>query len=535
MTVAEKIDYLYRKFAEPNPAQTSVFSDQIWQQGDQIPGICPVFDSNGEYKNSSGEIILKRYQYAQMQPIFGFPNAFSSDTVSDIVSHENGFDNSYEYKFYTKTNSGQYVEIPFGINSYFFDHDSGILFFPDDFSITINPQRLYITFIKYEGIKGLNTSSQSPSSPQNGPTGPTGATGLTGATGPIKDYSIKYKGTWSSSQQYSKWDLVKYANRFYLSETNTNINQPGSSGWIPFGTPQLSSGFDFPDNTFWVSPSFTATPTCFPGIYEALEAINAGSQEEATITIYPGEYEIPASIPIRSGVNINFIFKGRVRVSFFTDTTKIVFIGGSRVELVGEDFKFTNGEIHLISSNLICETGSLSTVKLYTNTTQDVSRLLLKRSEINDIENYAGFVEINETVLNNKLTIDDQSITHIYSSLFPARPLTEANQEKIEIINTILPAYGFSHPCLLIKNSRILSNEAVLYSADVPSQNYSIALLNSSLYVKDGAVSFLDFSDAYNSYVLNCLVNTDHDDTKLNILNVTDPVKFQQTDAIFDN
>lgn len=536
MTVSEKIDYLYDKFVNSNGAQTSVFNNQIWSQGDQIPSVIPEFDSSGEYKNSSGQVILKRYEYEKLSPIFGYKNAFSSDIVSDIVSYDNGFDKSYHYKFYSKSNTGSYIEIPFGINGYFFDHDSGILFFPDDITITINPLNLYVTFIKYEGLKGIDVSSQRSSNPQNGSTGPTGATGATGDTGPIKDYSIRYKSTWSSSVTYSKWDLVKYSNKFYLSTIDSNNLTPGTVGWQPFGTPQLSSGFDFPDNTYWVSPSFTATSTCFSTINEVLDDINSGSLTDVSVIVYPGDYEIPSSVSVKPGVNINFIFKGRVRISFQSDGYKIVFSGGSRINFEGDDYRFMNGEIDLISSNLISNGAVLSSVNLYTNDLSNVSRLSLRNSIIDNIGNYASFTEITESNITNKLTVDDASVTHIFSSLFSARSLDELTQEKIEIINSIIPSgFGLSHPCLLIKNSRILSNGAVLYSEDNPSTSFRICAINSSLYVKDASVSFLDFSDAFSCFILNCLINTTYDNTKIQILNVTDPVFFKYTDAIFND
>ena len=210
MTNSEKIDFLYSKFVSPNASQTSVFNKQIWAQGNEIPSTIPTFDSNGEYKNSFGEVILKKNEYIKMSLIPGFPDAFSSTSVYDVVSYENGFDSSYEYKFYTKSSNGSYVEIPFGEGGYFFDNDTGILFFPEGRTVLYNPSSLYVTFIQYVGRKGVNTTSQFSGYPQPGPIGPTGPTGQTGDTGPVDPFSLRYKSTWASSIQYSKWDIVKY-------------------------------------------------------------------------------------------------------------------------------------------------------------------------------------------------------------------------------------------------------------------------------------------------------------------------------------
>jgi len=536
MTTEQKIDYLYRKFAEVDGAQSSVFEKEIWRQGDQIPVSCPQFNLDGEYKNSLGELILKRYEYEKLEPIFGFSGAFSSEQVNDIVSFENGFDHSYEYKFYTKSSSGNYVEIPFGVNSYFFDHDSGILFFPEEITSTINPYNLFITFIKYEGLKGLNTSSQWQNSPQGGPTGPTGVTGYTGLTGPVRDYSMRYKGSWVSSVEYGKWDLVEYLGRFYLSTIDANVTVPGTYGWQPFGTPQLSSGFDFPADTFWVSPSFTDTSTCFSSLSSALNAINLSALDEISLVIYPGDYDITSTILMKPGVSINFQFKGRVRVSFQSNSQKLVFRQGSSVKFSGENFSFLNGEIVLITSSLYCTEGSLEKVSLYTNDLSNVSRLILKDSILGDLINYGSFVEMSESRLINKMIIDDSSTTHIFSSLFPSRSLDEPTQEKIEIVSSpIPPGFGLSSPCLLIKNSRIISNAAVFYSGVAPNNPFSLALLNSSFYVKDQSTSFLDLSDETLSYVLNCSINTEYDSTKLRIQNQTDPVFFEYVNATFND
>jgi hypothetical protein len=538
MTNSEKIDFLYSKFVSPNTSQTSVFNSQVWSQGNEIPQTLPAFDSNGEYKNSFDEAILKKYEYVKMSLIPGFPNAFSSPTVYDIVSYENGFDPSYEYKFYTRTSNGSYVQIPFGEAGYFFDHDTGILFFPEGRTLLYNPANLYVTFVKYVGRKGINTSSQFPGSPQSGEVGPTGPTGPTGDTGAADPFSIRYKGQWSSSIEYSKWDLVKYDGKFFISTINSNGYQPiNGSYWQPFGIPQLSSAFIQPDDVYYVSSSFSTGGGKFNDIDGAFADINMGSFTNATVVVYPGDYVINSNIIVRNGVNVNIIFYGRVNVSFRNDALSLVFNQGSKVEFRGNDFRFENGNIRLVCSSLSVVGGSISNVHLLTTTLLDTSRLMMVNSELKNLINYGSFASLRGTNLLNKITMDEVSVVHIEGCMFDARPNDEPTQEKIEIVSAVTsgtpPGFGYESPSLFIKNSRILSNGAVIYSTIAPLYGMQIGMISSSLYVKDSSTSFLDFSDAMDAFVFTTVVNTAYDDTKLRILNINGG--FQTIDANFED
>ena len=538
MTNSEKIEFLYSKFVSPNPAQTSVFNSQIWSQGNEIPTTVPTFDANGEYKNALDEVILKKYEYVRMSLIQGFPNAFSSSSVYDVVSYENGFDSSYQYKFYTKASNGSYVEIPFGDGNYFFDHDTGILFFPEGRTPIYNPSSLYVTFIKYVGRKGINTSSQFSGSPQPGQVGPTGPTGPTGDTGDVDPLSLRYKGSWSSSTQYSKWNVVKYVGKFFISTINSNSYYPTNGAyWQPFGLPQLSTSFNYPDETYWVSPSFTPAGEKFNSLQSVFNDINAQPFTDTTIVVYPGDYEINDNIIVRNGVNINIIFYGRVNVSFRDETQSLIFSQGSKVEFRGNDFTISNGNIRLVCSSLSVVGGKISNVQLLTTNMSDTSRLMAVNSELKYLTINGSFASLRGTNVINKITMDEVSVVHIEDCMIQARPDTDPSQEKIEIVSTTTsgtpPGFGYENPALLIKNSRILSNESVLYSTIAPAYGIQIGLIASALYVKDSLTSFLDFSDVMDAFVFNTVVNTTYDDTKLQILNVNG--QFQTIDANFED
>jgi len=538
MTNSEKIDFLYSKFVSPNPAQTSVFNSQIWSQGDEIPTTLPTFDSNGEYKNSSGDVILKKREYVRMSLVPGFPNAFSSTNVYDVVSYENGFDPSYGYKFFIKSSNGSFVEVPFGEGGYFFDHDTGILFFPQGRTLQYNPASLYITFIQYVGRKGIDTTSQFSGHPQYGQVGPTGPTGPTGDTGTSDPFSIRYKGTWSSSTQYSKWNLVKYGGKFFISTISSNTYHPtNGTYWQAFGIPQLSSAFNNPDETYWISPSFTPSGWMYNDIESAINDLNSQAFTDTTIVMYPGDYEINDNIIVRNGVNINFVFYGNVNISFRDASQSIVFSQGSKIEFRGIDFQFTNGNIRLNGSSLSVVGGKLSNIQLFTTTLSDTSRLMMVDSEVSYLTNYGSFVSLRGTNVINKILMDEVSVMHIEDCMIQARPAGDATQEKIEIVSAATsgtpPGFGYENPALLIKNCRILSNEAVLYSTIAPLYGMEIGLISSALYVKDSATSFLDFSDVMDAFIFDTVVNTTYDDTKLQILNING--QFQTIDANFED
>jgi hypothetical protein len=117
------------------------------------------------------------------------------------------------------------------------------------------------------------------------------------------------------------------------------------------------------------------------------------------------------------------------------------------------------------------------------------------------------------------------------------RPLTEPSQEKIEIVSVATsgspPGFGFDSPALLIKNSRILSNGPVLLSTFAPQHGFQLGLIASSLYVSDSSTDFLDFTDPVQSFVFDAVVNTGHDEAKLQILNINGG--FQRIYANFED
>ena len=535
MTTNEKIDFLYSKFVQPNKSQTSVFNSQVWRNGNDIPESLPTFDSNGEYRNLQGNVVLKRIEFERMDLISTGSNAFSSPNVQDIVSCENGFDVSYGYTFYNRSSNGSYIRIPLGAGDYFFDHDSGILFFPNGRNLLYNPRSLYVSFVKYVGLKGIDVSSQFPSTPQPGPTGERGPTGPTGSTGTVNEYAMRYKGTWSSSATYSKWDIVKISNRFMISKADNNTFRPANMNyWEPFGIPQLSTGFNYPDNTYWVSPGFTPTGFLFDGIESAIDDLNGQLFTDATIIVYPGEYTINSNLIVRPGVNINFVFNGKVEISFGSDSQSMNFSQGSKIEFRGNDFSFQNGSIRLNCSNLSIVNGSISKIQLVTTNTSDVSRLMMVDSQVGYLENYASFASLRGTNVVNKITIDDASVTHIEQCMIQSRPDSDPTQEKIEIIASTVPSgFGYENPSLMVKNSRILSNESVVSSSIQPSEPFRLAFIASAMYVRDSSTSFLDLSDPINAFVVNTVVNTTYDDTKLSILNLNGG--FQTITANFED
>lgn len=538
MTNLEKIDFLYSKFVSPNREQTSVFNNQIWSQGDQIPGSLPAFDSNNEYKNLLGEPILKKYQYSKLSQIQGFSNAFSSVEVADIVSYENGFNVSYEYKFYTKASNGNYIPIPFGQGDYFFDHDTGILFFPNGKTNLYNPSSLYVSFIKYVGKKGISVSSQFSGSPQFGPVGPTGPTGQTGPTGLASEFSMRYKGTWSSSIEYSKWDIVKRNSRFFMSTSNSNSYLPTNGAyWQPFGLPQLSAAFNYPDDTYWVSPSFTTGSGKFNNFEDVFAHINSSALTSVVITVYPGQYEINNDIIVKPGVNINLVCYGNVDVTFREDPLTLCFVGNNKIEFRGDSLRFTNGNIRLICSNLSVVSGKLPNVQLITNTLSDTSRLTCVNSELNSLTCYSSFASLRGTNVIRHITMNEASVVHLESCMIQARPNTDFDQNKIDILSNaasgIPEGFGYQNPALLIKNCRILSNSSVLRCNILPQYGLRLGIINSSLYVTDSSTSFLDFSDPIESFVFESVVNTAYDETKLQILNANGT--FQTITADFED
>lgn len=539
MTNSEKIDFLYSKFVSPNRSQTSVFNQQIWTQGDQIPGSLPEFDSNNEYVNAIGEVILKKYDHVRMLPVQGFPNAFSSSDVIDLVSFQNGFDVSYQYRFYTKASNGNYVPIPLGESDYFFDHDTGVLFFPTGRTRLYNPSSLYVSFIRYVGKKGIDTGSQFSGTPQYGPVGPTGPTGKTGETGPTNEFSIRYKGTWSSSVSYSKWNVVKYNSTFFISTSDSNAYTPlNGRYWQPFGLPQLSTSFNCPDDTYWVSPNFTTGSGRFNSIESVFGDINSNALTDVTVILYPGDYQINNNIILRQGVNLNIVSYGRVNISFANDVLSLIFSGNNKVEFRGNDLHFTNGNIRLVCSNLSIVGGSLPNVTLTTTNMSDTSRLMCVDSTLNSLLCYGSFVSLRGTNVVGGITLDEISVVHIESCMIQARPQTDADQYKINLVSAINsgvpPGFGYENPALLIKNSRILSNGAVFRSTIDPLYGFVFCAIASSLYVTDSLTSFLDLSDQIDALIFDTVVNTAYDDTKLQILNVING-GFQTVDANFED
>jgi len=540
MTNSQKIDFLYSKFVYPNRSQTSVFNSQVWRQGDEIPSTLPEFNVNGEYVGSSGKIVLKKYENVQLTQMAGNVNAFSSAEVFDIVSYENGFDVSYEYSFYSRSSNGVYTKIPFGESGYFFDHDTGILFFPNGSLSIYNRNGIFVSFIKYVGEKGINPSSQFPGSPQLGPTGPTGPTGETGGTGTSDPLSIRYKGQWSSSYSYSRWDLVKYDGKFFISTIDQNTQPPPTNYslpplfWQPFGIPQLSDEFDYPGESYFVSPGFAPGGSLFDDLEPVLEDIKLQSFTDVTVFVYPGNYQINNNIVMDPLVNINFIFYGRVNVSFSDDSLSLTFSPGSKIEFRGNDFQFTNGKLRLVSSNLAVAGAKLNNIEMITTYSLDTARLIATNSELVSLKNYASFVDLRGTNVKGKIEVDDLSVTHITGSMIEPG---ENVEEKIKIIHSAVPTgLGFDKPALLIKNSRVLSNSSpVLYSDSVtdPDNGFEIGLISSSLYVNDSSIDFLDFSRTFDAFILDTVVNTTYDETKLNILNIDG--SFQVIQANFED
>lgn len=538
MTTSQKIDFLYSKFVLPDRAQTSVFNSQIWTHGDEIPQTLPTLDPNGVYTSPSGNAILKMVEFEKMDLIPGFQNAFSSANVYDVISSTNGFDETYAYEFYTRSSSGDYVRIPFGDGDYFFDHDTGILFFPSGRPLNYNSNGLYITFIQYIGSKGIDGSSQFPGTPQSGAVGPTGPTGPTGQTGPVDEFSLRYVGQWNSLSIYSKWNIVKYNGMFFISTINSNSYTPiNGTFWQAFGIPQLSTTFDTPGQTYWLSPSFTPGNGRFSNIDDIFADINSGSFSDASIIIYPGIYEMNNNIVVRPGVNINFFMYGRIDLQFIDDTRSILFSQGSKIEIRGFDFSITNGSIRLNGSSLSIFGGTVQRIQMSTSDLSNTSRLMITDSELGELYAYGSFALICRTNIINKITMDEVSVVHIEDSMIQARPDTDPSQEKIEVVSVSTsgtpPGFGYQNPCLLFKNSRVLSNSAVIRCTFVPGHGFQLGMISSCLYVKDSSTSFLDITDPIDAFVLGTVVNTSYNETNLNILNQNGG--FQTIEANFED
>lgn len=134
--------------------------DNIWV--DTIPDDNPLYDHQAygdgiEYPTGDDKII-KKYHKVVLSPVRGNSKnvAFRNADLFDVIPSEFG-NGKYQWELWKKDTDGNYtVKIAFGLKGWFFDGDSGILYFPSGFPDGINNTNLLpaITCYKYVGRKG---------------------------------------------------------------------------------------------------------------------------------------------------------------------------------------------------------------------------------------------------------------------------------------------------------------------------------------------------------------------------------------------
>ncbi len=132
---------------------------------DDIPDTNPLSDHSlysnlQEYPFDDSQKTLKKYHKVVLEPARGNNSnkAFKSN-IDDIVPSEYG-DGKYQWQLWKKDTSGEYtLPVPYGLKGWYFDKDSGVLFFPNGFPDGINNTNLKpaMTFYKYIGRKGSSS------------------------------------------------------------------------------------------------------------------------------------------------------------------------------------------------------------------------------------------------------------------------------------------------------------------------------------------------------------------------------------------
>lgn len=516
MTNDEKIEYLYTKFISLSGSGESTFNSQVWRDSSQIPNTIPTFDTNGVYRDNNGQEILKKVSYAKLERISDSVNAYSSDLIFDVVSYESGFDVSYELNFYNKTYDGSFIKIPFSSEDKYFDPTTGILLILTRNNNLYENRNIYVSCVMYVGRKGLNVDSQFTSHPQLGPTGPTGPTGMTGNTGPTKEFSMRYKESWTSLSVYSKWEIVEYNGKYYISTVDFNDYPPDVPNyWQPFGIQQVRESFSYPDNTLYVSPSFPDTGVLMSGLEQALTLINDDEREVTTIIVYTGDYAINNTLTMYGGIKLNIFFIGKSTITFSSPTSAINFSAGSVVEMRGSSFSFENGIIGLSKSSLKCTGGKLHNIEMTTTDTADVSRLFLVDSIFNDMEIYSSYASLVRTRIRGKITMDELSTVHV-ESCWTESP--ETGTETVEIITQtasgVPSGFGMDYPALMLKNSRFVTDNAsvVVYTGGAsPLYGLKIGIIKSSLFEIDQSVPVSVYDYPVETLVYDIAYNTSFD------------------------
>jgi hypothetical protein len=498
MTDQEKIDILYSKYAIVSPNSESVFNSQIWRDGSDIPSNAPSFDQDGFFRNSKGKAILKKLQYVEMRRMSSDKYAFTSSEVYDVVCFDSGFDPSYRVQFFNRTNQGNYIEMPYSQGDVFFDSDSGVLILTNGLKGLYDKNRVYISFIRYEGDKGFNTLSQFPSFPDVGPTGPTGPTGQTGDTGPTKPGSFRYRGSWDVDSSYSRWNVVKYEGKFYFSSVDFNDRSPVDAPfWLPFGAEQFRESFSYPASTVFVSPGFPNISNLASNLQHAFDYIDITGA--SSMIIYPGDYVLEDSIDCAASAQLRMTFIGHVTVSFDGGASHISFTDGSKIELCGNDFSFNDGTISLSDSSLQVNGGKIHDIEMITTGLTDVSRLMLTDSTVNNIICYSSLAIFTRSCIRGTIEMDELSSVRFEACHFTGE---NENQTVIDIISAddsgVPSSYGMSNPSLLIRNSRVISNSSdiIAYTGSSSVQHgLKVGIVSSSMYdtAESGTVNQYDY------------------------------------------
>lgn len=522
MTNQQKIDILYSKYNLVDQASESVFNDQIWRDGSEIPSVAPEFSEDGYYYNAKGKKILQKFEYVEMRRISSEKFAFTGSDVYDVVCFDGGFDVTYRLRFFNRTKEGTYIEMPYSPGDMFFDTDSGVLLFTKDLSSLYDKNRLFVSFVRYEGEKGFNVLSQFPSFPDLGPTGPTGPTGHTGATGPTKVGSLRYKGNWDPDASYGRWNVVKYDDKLYFSSVDFNDRSPDDAPfWLPFGAEQFRSSFSYPASTVFVSPAFPGIGNLVSTFEEAFDYIDSNGPIFSMI-VYPGEYLLNDSIDCTPATELRITFIGHVSITFSDGSSYLAFSDNSRIEMMGGDFSFTNGKITLTKSSLQSRGGSFNDLEMTTTDTSDVSRFFLQDASVHDITCYSSQVLLERCCIRGVVEMDELSCVRLES----CHATGENNGS--DIVNIIsaddsgVPSgFGMSNPALLVRNTRILSDggDIVTYTGSVaPQHGLKIAFVSSSLYDVQGLASVNNYDYFVDTYLYDMSYNTSYDTTSATIV-----------------
>lgn len=144
---------LSRKFfEEPLSSQDNIIPEQIWTNASFIPQSAP------DLINEEQQGVVKYYELLELEHITGSNNlSYFSLELKDTIPFNYG-DGSYNYKLFK--NDG-ITRIYFGEGDWVLDTAGGLLTFYGELPNGIdssNPPK--ISFYKYIGNKGLNTSSQ---------------------------------------------------------------------------------------------------------------------------------------------------------------------------------------------------------------------------------------------------------------------------------------------------------------------------------------------------------------------------------------